>query len=178
MPSRDWSQGVSTLRAEFTKDKRLDKINSGFFGCEKQLHGHIQALREAQDKGPNTLYFLLIKCIPEHVACNDSMHSVSTPHVHKLSWQRGPPWGKNTRSRWGHIVDGSAFALDLMSGNTSGGIQRSFIYRYAITFINVCLVKWLPHFNLILPLANYLLSVRAMFNGQTEEERKKAALSS
>lgn len=42
-----------------------------------------------------------------------------------------------------------------MSGNTSGGIGRSLIYRDAITFINGSLIKWLPCFNLILPLANY-----------------------
>lgn len=108
------------------------------------------------------------------IACILSRHHMSTSSHDNVA----PPWGKNTRSTWGHIVDGSAFTLDLMSGNTSGGIQRSFIYRYAITFINVCLVKWLPHFNLILPLANYLHSVRAMFNGQAEEERKKAVLNS
>ena len=42
-----------------------------------------------------------------------------------------------------------------MSGNTSGGIGRSLIYRDAVTFINACLIKWLARFNLILPLANY-----------------------
>lgn len=43
----------------------------------------------------------------------------------------------------------------LLSTTTLGAIGRSLIYRDAITFINACLIKWLPCFNLILPLANY-----------------------
>lgn len=71
------------------------------------------------------------------------MHFVSTPHVPFHSPKLSTPRGRNTktegmRSHRGRI---SGFALDLMSGNTSGGIGRSLIYRDAITFINACLIK-------------------------------------
>lgn len=116
--------------------------------------------RHTVDTDPTRASFPLIKCIPEHIVCNDNMHFVSTPHVLQLSQAliaAQPPRGQEYRLRADEVTWWMYqwFALDLMSGNSSGGIGRSLIYRDAITFINACLIKGLPCFNLILPLANY-----------------------
>lgn len=129
---------------------------------EKWLCGHTWLLHTSTDSSPaltqpqsfffrlsayqNILYVMII--------CMLSRHHLSSCSPEPSSRLRPPGAGIPTLSGWGHTVDVSV-ALDLMSGNTSGGIGRSLIYRDAITFINARPIKWLPCFNLILPLANY-----------------------
>lgn len=91
------------------------------------------------------------------ITCVLSRHHMSLHLSQALISAWLPPRGREYPDWADEVTQCSyqRFALDLMSGNTSGGIGRSLIYRDAITFINACLIKWLARFNLILPLANY-----------------------